>query len=53
MPLFRAHVIRGAEYLAGAGDLCVEFGFLRQPEIDQRDGTVLAQHDVAGFEIAV
>ena len=53
MTLLRAHVVRGAEDHAGVGDVERQRCVLGQAEIDERDAAVLAQHDVAGLEIAV
>ena len=51
--LFRAHVVRRAEYLAGRRDLGVELDLLGEAEVDQHDRAVDAQHDVSGLQIAV
>ncbi len=53
MALLRAHVVRRAEYLAVVRQRRIELDVLGQPVVDQRDRRLVAQHHVAGLQVAV
>src|SRR6185437_8742827 len=53
VPLFGAHVVRSAADQIWVGRLGLEPGEPREPEIDERERAVLAEHDVRGLQVLV
>jgi hypothetical protein len=53
MPLLGTHVVRRTEDEPLVGDFHLERHVFGEAEIDERDAAVVAQHHVAGLEVAV